>query len=360
MTTCSAADRDLPAAPFLLGATLLLVCLTLLHFHGMPRFQAAGPPVNLLPSGPDILDSRDVDAEPARVEILQPLADVAFIRVEARLAAQGIARGERRWQQGRLVAVQVRRDGARRLDLPHVVARLSGDRASRTYRATFRIAPDTQAVLLRAEVLRTTGRLALQALRVQPLQQRPGFSGGSWFIAGCWALLALLISGWVLRCCLHGRWRPALGYAVAAPALVLSVAPAAVTAPLRLGVARNLDLSGVAGQTGRAAEAALSASLFSLAKTGHVLMFASVGAVFLFALCWRRAALARPVLLAIGLSTCFGLVAEMLQLFSPNRTASLFDVSINLFSGTVGVLGATLLLSAWSRFSRAAGPRSGG
>ena len=283
---------------------------------------------------------------------MHPRQGAAFVQIESRLAATAIARGVRSWQQGRLVALQVRPDGRLRVDLPHVVARLNGDRPSRIYRATFRMAEDTVAVLLRAEILSAKGTLDLQSLRLQPLAERPGFSGGTTFIAGCWLLLALMISCWVLQSGWHRRWRPGLVYLVAAPALLLSVAPAAVTAPLRLGVARNLDLAGMAGQTGRVAEAALSTNLFSLAKAGHVLMFATVGMAFVLAIGWRRAVGMRRFLLALGLSACFGLVAEMLQLFSPNRTATLFDVSINLVSGTGGVLTATLALLIWNRLGR--------
>lgn len=350
MTTSSVADRGgLPAAPSLIGATLLLVCLTLLHFHGMPRFQTAGQPVTYLETGPVRLQVSATETASARMEIMHPRHGAGFVRIEAQLAATGIARGDRPWHQGRLVAIQVGPEGRRRMDLPHVIARLNGDRTSRVYRATFRMAEDTVAVLLRAEILRTTGTLDLQSLRLQPLTERPGFSGGSRFIAGGWLLLALMISLWVLRSGWHRRWRPGLVYLVAAPALMLSVAPAAVTAPLRLGVARNLDVAGMAGETGRAAEAALSTNLFSLAKAGHVAMFATVGATMVFAIGWRRTGGARRFFLALGLSACFGLVAEMLQLFSPNRTATLLDVSINLVSATGGVLIATLALLIWNR-----------
>jgi len=352
MTISSAADRGLPAAPLLIGATLLLVSLTLLHFHGIPRFQPAGQLVTYLETGPVRLDASGDDSASARVEIMHPRQGAAFLQIESRLAATAIVRGTRSWQQGRLVALQVRPDGRLRLDLPHVVARLSGDRPGRSYRATFRMAEDTVAVLLRAEILSPKGTLHLQGLRLQPLAERPGFSGGSMFIAGCWLLLALMISGWVIESGRHRRWRPGLVYLFAAPTLLLSAAPATVTAPLRLGVARNLDLAGMAGQTGRAAEAALSTNLFSLAKTGHVLMFATVGMAFAFAIGWQRAVGGRRFLLALGLSACFGGVTEMLQLFSPNRTATLFDISINLVSGTGGVLIATLALLIWSRAGR--------
>jgi len=350
MTTSSVADRGLPAAPVLIGVTLLLACLTLLHFHGLPRFQAAGPTIVFLEDGPITLEASDGDTDAARIEITQPLDGVAFVRVEARLAAQGIARGARRWQQGRLVAIQVGRGGHLRLDLPHVVVRLSGDRNARDYRATFRVAPGSTAILLRAEILRTEGILFLETLRLVPLAEMPGFAGGSMFILGCWVLLALLISFWVLRSgVLHQRLRPAFAWLFAAPALFLSVAPAAFTSPLRMGVARNLDIAGMADASGRASEAALSSNLFSLAKAGHVLMFATVGAAFAIALIWRRQPGCRLFWTATGLTACFGLVAEMLQLFSPNRTASLFDVSINLASGTGGVLIATLALQIGSR-----------
>lgn len=352
MTISSAADRGLPAAPLLVGATLLLICLTLLHFHGMPRFQPAGQLVTYPETVPVRLQVNATETSSGQIEIMHPRRGETFVQVEARLAATAIARGERRWQQGRLVAIQVGPNGRLRMDLPHVIARLNGDRASRVYRATFRMAEDTVAVLLRAEIVRTTGTLDLQGLRLQPLSERPGFSGGSRFIAGGWLLLALMISVWVFRSGWHRRWRPGLVYVVAAPALLLSVAPAAVTAPLRLGIARNLDIAGMAGQTGRAAEAALSTNLFSLAKAGHVLMFATVGMAFVLAIGWQRAVGMRRFLLALGLSACFGLVAEMLQLFSPNRTATLFDVSINLVSGTGGVLTATLALLIWNRLGR--------
>lgn len=349
MTTSSAADPGLPAAPLLIGATLLLVCLTLLQFHGMPRFQPAGQPVTYPETGPVRLQVSAAETSPGRIEIMHPRTGEDFVRIEAQLAATAIARGKRPWQQGRLVAIQVGPEGRQRMDLPHVVARLNGDRASRVYHATFRMAKDTVGVLLRAEILRTTGTLDLQGLRLQPLTERPGFSGGSRFIAGGWLLLALMISSWVVLSGWHRRWRPGLVYLVAAPTLMLSVAPAAVTAPLRLGIARNLDVAGMAGETGRAAEAALSTNLFSLAKAGHVAMFATVGATMVLAIGWRRTASARRFFLALGLSACFGLVAEMLQLFSPNRTATLLDVSINLVSATGGVLIATLALLIWNR-----------
>lgn len=349
MTISSAADRGLPAAPLLVGATLLLICLTLLHFHGMPRFQYVGQLVTYPETGAVHLDASNGDSASRRIEFMHPRQGATFVQIESRLAATAIARGARSWQQGRLVALQVRPSGRLRMDLPHVVARLSGDRPSRIYRATFRMAEDTVAILLRAEVLSAKGTLDLHSLRLQPLAERPGFSGGSRFIAGCWFLLALMISCWVLQSGWHRRWRPGLVYLVAAPVLLLSIAPAAVTAPLRLGVARNLDIAGMAGQTGRAAEAALSTNLFSLAKAGHVLMFATVGAVMVLAIGWRRSGGARRLFLALGLSACFGLVAEMLQLFSPNRTATLVDVSINLVSSTGGVLTATLALLIWYR-----------
>ncbi len=344
--TSSAADRGLPAAPVLLAATVLLTFLTLLHFHGTPRFQAAGPNETFLSGEATRLSGTEGTGLPDRAEFRYVLGDAPFVRVSARLTARGIVRGRQRWQQGRLIAVQLFGNGRPRFDLPHVVARLSGDRAAGRHASTVRVERGSRTLLLRAEVLGTSGGLDIAHLRVQPLTERPGFAAGSDFIISCWLLLGLGISFWVVQALRRGTYRPALAYVVAAPALVLSVLPATATAPLRLGVAHRVDLSGLADATGRAAEAALSTNLFSLAKAGHVVMFATVGLAFAVAL--GRGHMAR----AMGLAAGFGMVAEMLQLFSPNRTASLFDVGLNLTSAVGGVLIATVALHLWFRSGR--------
>ncbi len=341
--TSSAADRGLPAAPVLLATTVLLTLLTLLHFHGTPRFQASGPGMVYLTGAPEPLSATDASD---RVEFRYDLGDAAFVKVSGWLAAQDIVQGRRSWQQGRLIAVQQYANDRARYDLPHVVARLHGDRPARSYSATFRVERGSRHLLLRAEMLGTGGLLRVGRLRVQPLSERPGFAAGSVFIIGCWILLGLAISGWVLLSLLRHRYRLVLAYAVAAPALVLSILPATMTAPLRLGVARRVDLSGAMEATGRAAEAALSTNLFSLAKAGHVVMFTAVGLAFAVAL--GRGHVAR----ALGLAVGFGLVAEMLQLFSPNRTATLFDAGLNLASGIAGVLVATAALHIRDRLKQ--------
>lgn len=346
MMTSSVADRGLPAAPFLFATTVLLTFLTLLHFHGTPRFQAAGPGVTFLADAPMLLSGSGGDATPDRVEFRYRLTDTRFVRVSARLSADDIVQGKRRWQQGRLVALQLGSDDRPRPDLPHVVVRLAGTSPARSHASIFRIDDDGGQLLLRAEVLGTVGFLRVSRIQVQPLNERPGFASGSVFIASCWIFLGLAISVWVFLSVLRRRFRPLLAYIVAAPALLLSVLPATTTAPLRLGVARRIDLSGAMEVTGRAADAALSTNLFSLAKTGHVVMFAAVGFSFAIALGFGRAGR------GLGLALCFGLVAEMLQLFSPNRTATLFDVGLNLTSAAGGVLIATCAMYFGNRIRR--------
>ncbi|MDF1719470.1 MAG: VanZ family protein [Minwuia sp.] len=343
MMTSSVADRGLPAAPLLLAATVLLTFLTLLHFHGPPRFQADGTGTTYLASEVRSLSGADGDDTPDSIEFTHDLGNAQFVRVSAMLAASDIVQGRRRWQQGRLIAVQLFANDRPRYDVPHVVARLSGDRSMRAHAATFRVERGSAQLLLRAEVLATTGFLRVRYLQVQPLIERPGFTAGSNFIISCWVLLALGISFWVFSGLRQRRFRPALAYAVAAPALLLSILPATATAPLRLGVARRVDLSGAVDASGRAAEAALSSNLFSLAKTGHVVMFTAVGLAFALAMGRGRA------MQALGLALGFGLVAEMLQMFSSNRTASLFDVGLNLSSAIGGILIATCGLYFWHR-----------
>lgn len=354
MMTSSAADRGLPAAPLLIAAVALLTFLTLLHFHGTPRFETDGAAAVYLANDPRLLSgagtvNADIGA-PDRLEITHALGDAPFVRISAVLASQDIVLGARRWQQGRLIAVQRYANGHPRYDLPHVVARLHGDQAKRARTSTFRVERGSKDLLLRAEVLGTTGFLQVAYLKVQPLVGRPGFAAGSAFIISCWALLGVAISYLVLLSLLRRRFRAAMAYAVAAPALLLSVLPATATTSLRLGVARRVDLAGAPDASARVTEAALSTNLFSIAKAGHVVMFAAVG--FVFALTLARGRTAMALSLALG----FGLVAEMLQLFSPNRTASLFDVGLNLGSAAGGVFIAVCAVHFWNRLIRSPQP----
>lgn len=357
MTPSSHADGRPAAWPLLLAASLVLTLLTLALFLLVPRFEATGPLLSPLPPGGLELVSTD-DGTGSRADFTLARSPGSHVRVEALAGARDIARQPAIWHQGRIVLLQVDNQGKPRWNLPHVVARLSGTREQGLWRETFALEPGTAGLLLRLEILQTTGTLAVPLVRVIPLREAAGFRRAALFLAACWSLTALGWTAWALARVRAGARRVGLAWLLAAPVLVLSVLPPTATAPIREGAARNVGVVADVATVVRGEEAGLSANLFALSKLGHVAAWLVVGGVFLLARGQR------PVVVALAAAVGLGTIAELLQHFSPNRTPGLSDAMLNAGCATLGVLMVLAALAGWRgvrgrRASAPAGRRPG-
>lgn len=317
-------------AVMLVGSALLLGALTVLNFFAMDRYLPAGPAVEMLPRGGVWLENTDPDGV-ERLDLAVPLpAKTPFVQIAAKVDSWRIAPGPRPWNRGRIVFVKRNADGRGRWDLPHVVALMKGESGRRSETAVFAASPDAASLDLRIELLKATGRLAVRSVTATPMKEAPGFRPAADFLIACWIALAAAISFWAFLRLSHRRWLVGLCWAVATTALVLSILPAETTAPARTISAEAIDLVARHDATPKERKAALSENMFSIAKTGHVLMFLGVGLAF---------ALARggsPALRIWLLALLFASTCEMLQLFSPNRSPAFFDLMLNTVSATAG------------------------
>lgn len=334
MTPSSAVETGPPAWPLLLAATVTAVALTLLLYLWVPRFEPSGEVIVPLPPGGLAMSSTDA-ATPTRADVALPLPAASHLRIEAVAATRDIARQPAIWRQGRVVLLQVADDGRPRWNLPHVVLRLSGSHPERRFTETFAVEAGSASLLLRLEVLETTGDLDVRSVRIEPLGEAAGFRRSAAWLAGVWTLLAFGWSTWAIARFRAGARRIGLAWLVAVPVLVLSVLPPTTTAPLREGAARNVGVVADVATVVQGDEAGLSANLFALSKLGHVVAWLTIGALFL----WARGR--RPAVVAIGAAIGFGIVAELLQHFSPNRTPDMFDALLN---GTCALAGALAML----------------
>ncbi|WP_416898398.1 MAG: VanZ family protein [Minwuia sp.] len=339
----TAAPKPDILGPVSIAAAVLMTLLTALNFFALDRYVSAGDPVAVLPSG----GLSVVNDDPAAVVRHDLPADLgsgaAFIGLTAVAEGFDIAPGERRWQRGRIVLLRQLADGQVDWEQPHVLALLEGNPARFTFGNVFRRGEDTANLAVRIELLRATGRLEVYSVTATPLKEAPGFRSAAGALMIGWAALALAVSVWAWRRVRDRRWLIGFAWLVAAVALGLSVLPGSVTAPAASLTAENVDLvaSGTATETERAA--AEYANGFSVAKTGHVLVFVFVGAAF------GLARGASPMIAVWLLAAMFAGLCETLQIFSPDRTPALFDLSINLFSASAGCWLAMLALAAARR-----------
>lgn len=321
----------------LIGAALLLTLLTLLNFIALDRFEAAGEPVSVLPAGGLTLQNEDRGAI-VRHDLPLRLPDpTAFVKIEAVAEGWDMKPGDRPWQRGRIVFLRHGLKGDIYWDKPHVVALLKGNPIRWTFIEVFSEDRRATGLMARIELLRTSGTMKVYSLTATPMREAHGFRALAEALMLLWAGLGGLATWWIWRRAMERRWLIVLAWLVAAPALMLSVLPGQATNPARTVAMESIDLvaSEDAGEKER--EAALSANMFSIAKSGHVVMFFLVG--FFIMLARGRA----PLLLILMVAAGYAGLCEMLQLFSPDRTPAAFDVMLNIVSAAVGALLALVL-----------------
>lgn len=324
--------------PFLFGCVLLMVLLTALNFLVLDRYQPAGEAVHVLPPEGLTVENRDRQ-KIVRHDIPVRLADPrGFVKIEAVAEGFDIRAGERPWQRGRIVFLRQSLKGDHYWDIPHVVALLKDNPVR--WRFTQVFGGDSRAAYLsmRIELLKASGLLKVYSLTATPMREAHGFRAVANGLTAAWLILGLAVSFWCWRRAWHGRWLIGLAWLVAAPALVLSVLPAKATNPARMVAVEAIDLVASDHASEKEKEAAVSANSFSIAKSGHVIMFMCVG--FFIMLARGRSAFAAILLLAAG----YAGLCEMLQLFSPNRAPAGLDLLLNMVSACVGAVLAGLLL----------------
>ena len=86
---------------------------------------------------------------------------------------------------------------------------------------------------------------------------------------------------------------------------------------------------------------------FSVKKAGHALGYGFLAAAYLRALTAVRRASEREISLAAFLTLLYAISDECHQIFTPGRTASPFDVMIDMVGATIG-------LTVWVRMRRRA------
>jgi len=327
----------------LIGAALLLTLLTLLNFVVLDRFEPAGEPVSVLPEAGLTLRNDDRGSI-ARHDLPLTLSDpTAFVKVVAVAEGWDIEPGGRPWQRGRIVFLRQSLKGDLYWDKPHVVALLKGNPMRWTFTEVFGEDSRAAGLLARIELLKASGTMKVYSLTATPMREAHGFRALAEALMLLWGGLGLLTTWWVWRRVRARRRLVLLAWMVVAPALMLSVLPGQATNPARTVASETIDLvaSEDAGEKER--EAALSANMFSIAKSGHVIMFFAVG--FFIMLARGRA----PFLLIVTLAAGYAGLCEMLQLFSPDRTPAAFDVMLNMVSATVGALLAEALAGVLRR-----------
>lgn len=325
--------------PVLFLAALLLTALTLLNFFGLERFEAVGTRVSILPPEGLVLENSDPDGI-VRHDLPVPLgAAKGFIRIVAEAEGWDIRPGGRPWQRGRIVFLRRDHDGAFLWDVPHVLALLKDDPVRWTFEAVYRGDERAESLSARIELLKATGRLVVYSMTATPLREVPGFRAGAVLLMVAWATLGLAVTWWVWRRVRGRRWLIGIAWLIAAPALMLSVLPSTAASPVRMMAEEAVDLAGSRAATEQEREAAVSANSFLTAKTGHVLMFLVVG--FFIGLARGRSGMLSVLIVA----PVFASLCELLQIFSPNREPSGFDVMLNAGSSTAGVIAALIVLS---------------
>lgn len=91
--------------------------------------------------------------------------------------------------------------------------------------------------------------------------------------------------------------------------------------------------------------------------TGHLLAYAGLGGLLLYALCRGGRPRPRDALVALLLAVLYGVSDELHQSFVPDRTGRLADVAIDAAGATVGLAVAWILLALRARVTRGAAPR---
>lgn len=334
----------------LIAAATMLTVLTAMNFLGLSRYDVSGPSISVL--GPDGIAL--VNDDPAAIErrdfALNLPAAKGFIRISAVAEGFDIAPGPRPWQRGRIVFLRHDADARALWDIPHVLALLKGNPVRWTFSSVFRGDDRARTMSARIELLKATGTLKVYRLTATPMRESHGFRAVASALMAGWAALAIAVSWWTMGRLRQRRWLIGLAWLVGATALVLSVLPAQTTSPARSVAVEAIDLVSSNTATEKEREAAVSANMFSIAKSGHVVMFFLVGGFV--ALARGRSSGTAIVLIAVG----FAGLCEMLQLFSPNRGASGFDLMLNMVSAGAGAVLVLLLLWLLPRRFRRNGP----
>lgn len=338
MTSFSRAERNQRFGWSIFAAAALLTLLTVLNFFVLDRFEPAGPAVDVLPPGGVALSNAD------RTAVLQqdfavPLgASKGFIRISADVEGEGIVRGDRPWQRGRIVFLRRDAEGGLIWDIPHVVGRFWGDTERRWIGSLYRGDDRAESLMIRVELLKATGELKVHRLLAEPMQEAPGFRPVANALLIGWIALAVLATVWAWRRVRLGHWMTGLAWVAAALALALSVLPGKAISPARIIAVEAIDLVSAEDAEPKEKAAAVSANSFSIAKSGHVVMFFLLGIVIMLA---RGGSGLLPVL---AVSAGFAGLCEMMQLYSPNREPAAFDLQLNMISAAVGGLLTAMML----------------
>ena len=345
MTLNQRETTDRPFGWLLLSISLILTLLTALNFLILPRYAAIGPAVPIIGDDGLVLQNDDPEAIVRQDFPLELVPDARFYEVTAVAEGWNIEAGKHGWERGRIVLLQQVADGRFRSDLPHVLALLKGNPIRWTFRESFEIGAGATHLVARIELLRATGRLHVYSYAARPMTEAPGFRAAADFLFGGWVALLVAMLAWLLLRLQVGRWITVPLTAVAGAALVLSMLPGDLAAPAKILAVGAIDLVSSAEVTEKEKTAALAFNFFRIAKGGHVLMFMAVG--FMFAL----ARGASSPLAVLTLAIWFSALCEILQLFSPNRWPSMFDLGLNTGAATAGFLLALGIGVLWRRYS---------
>lgn len=338
MISSSKDSRGQHLAAFIIAGTVLLFLLTILNFFVLDRYSPAGARVSVLPDeGIELLN--DDPATVLQQDVAVPLsASKGFMLIWAEVEGEGIVRGDRPWQRGRIVFLRRNAAGDPIWDIPHVVGRFWGDTERQWIGGLYRGDDRAESLMIRVELLKATGMLKVHRLLVQPMAEARGFRPIANTLLVVWIALALSSFWWAWGRFRSGRWLIALAWCVGAAAIALSVLPGKSLSPARIIATEAIDLVSAKEAQPREKAAAVSANSFSIAKSGHVVMFFVVG--FVIMLARGKSGFVPILLLAMG----FGGLCEMLQLYSPHREPAAFDFWLNVTSAGVGAGLAALLM----------------
>jgi VanZ family protein len=83
-------------------------------------------------------------------------------------------------------------------------------------------------------------------------------------------------------------------------------------------------------------------SAATLSVAAHLILFGILGLLILFALCGQGPVTLRAVVIAVALTTLYGVFDEIHQAFVPGRQPSIFDIVVDMLGA---MLAATLAFS---------------
>lgn len=261
----------------------------------------------------------------------------ALLLLRCEMKSTNVVNGIRDWETARVVLISKNRAKQAMYQRPHVLATLSGNHAWQRMEQVFAIDDEVGSLEVAAQLVRSSGEFEVRRFSLRPVLLKTSFVQVRWLLLAAWLLLTL----WLLKPLLQASLRS--GHHGLVLLLVFAILLGVLTPhDIKAAFAEAVSPGAMQSHAEVVVKQAMDQQYFNLAaelprldifKAGHFLLFALLAMAL-----WLGKAYRLSLGALLGYLLLLATASEVLQLFSPGRSAQLGDIAIDMAGALCGAV----------------------